>query len=378
MVRGVLFNWDFELDFDMIVKSVRQTISILAWTWALFIFFLSYFGQGGGDYNHVNNDMEDVPIHPAPLFSSVFVPILRVWVGSNQFKKSLTLNSSSQVIKSIVYLCMQFPMQVEISGENDTQKNKLIIYSHRQLLLVASTLGQTEKKNKALSDETPPGSAGHHGSVQSGQFLLTNNENYGLQISHTPYSSNPAEEEQLPKAQKLRQQQYQNAVPAGGETFCAGCTSLSNPQQDEQYYNNNAQQPQNAYAVPVQQKQQRYQRPQQVPYSTGHNSNIGNNAIQQQQPGYSYSVNLEGPSGGQRDSSWGWNSWNQQQQPQAQVRASQPMQQYQWGQRNPPNQQKQQVRSGWVPPQQHQQYHRELTAPAVQQHLRINDDGQYR
>ncbi|XP_021957980.1 uncharacterized protein LOC110853923 isoform X1 [Folsomia candida] len=245
------------------------------------------------------------------------------------------------------------------------------------LLLVASTLGQTEKKNKALSDETPPGSAGHHGSVQSGQFLLTNNENYGLQISHTPYSSNPAEEEQLPKAQKLRQQQYQNAVPAGGETFCAGCTSLSNPQQDEQYYNNNAQQPQNAYAVPVQQKQQRYQRPQQVPYSTGHNSNIGNNAIQQQQPGYSYSVNLEGPSGGQRDSSWGWNSWNQQQQPQAQVRASQPMQQYQWGQRNPPNQQKQQVRSGWVPPQQHQQYHRELTAPAVQQHLRINDDGQY-
>jgi hypothetical protein len=85
MVRGGgLFRWDFELDFDLIVKSVRHTISLLAWTWALIIFFLSYFGhQGGGEYNHITNDMEDAQNHAPPLFSSVIIPILRIWVGSN-------------------------------------------------------------------------------------------------------------------------------------------------------------------------------------------------------------------------------------------------------------------------------------------------------
>lgn len=189
---------------------------------------------------------------------------------------------------------------------------------------------------KTLSVEAKPGSAGHHGAVQSGQFLLTNNENYGLQISHAPYAA-PSEEgesrEESPNAQPLVQP-TQN-INNGGETFCAGCTPLTKSQGQGNGYsgwNSNSQYQQQAQPVPVSQ----------VPFSTGHNS------------GYSYSVNLQDQPGqrvGQQQGQqqpWGWNWQNQQVQ----------------------NQMKQQ----WGGPQ----INTFSTEPASMQHIQISNDGGYR
>jgi len=64
-------------EVDFLWKSLRGLISIVAWTWALLVFSLGYFGRGGGDYNHIANTHE---VGPPPLFTSVIVPVLKVLV----------------------------------------------------------------------------------------------------------------------------------------------------------------------------------------------------------------------------------------------------------------------------------------------------------
>ncbi|ODM98258.1 Cuticle protein 6 [Orchesella cincta] len=60
-------------EFDFFIKSCRQFIGIIAWTWAILVFCLSYLGRG--NYNHINNNNE---YGPPPLYQTVFVPILKV------------------------------------------------------------------------------------------------------------------------------------------------------------------------------------------------------------------------------------------------------------------------------------------------------------
>lgn len=62
-------------EFDFFIKSCRHLIGIVAWTWAIFVFCLSYIGRGNYHYNNHNNFHEYVP---PTLYQSVFVPVLKV------------------------------------------------------------------------------------------------------------------------------------------------------------------------------------------------------------------------------------------------------------------------------------------------------------
>lgn len=71
-------------EFDFFIKSCRHFIGILAWTWAIFVFCLSYIGRSNSYNNNEhyylnNNNYHRNGAHGAPsLYRTVFLPILKV------------------------------------------------------------------------------------------------------------------------------------------------------------------------------------------------------------------------------------------------------------------------------------------------------------
>lgn len=67
------------LEFDFFVKSCRHFIGILAWTWAIFVFCLSYIGRSNSYSNNDHYYLNDNNRNAAPsLYRTVFLPVLKV------------------------------------------------------------------------------------------------------------------------------------------------------------------------------------------------------------------------------------------------------------------------------------------------------------
>jgi hypothetical protein len=73
MVR-IIFS-DFHVDFDLLIKWLRQLISVIAWSWAILVFIVGYLGRGG-EYDPYDHTHRGAP----PYFTSVFLPVLKVLV----------------------------------------------------------------------------------------------------------------------------------------------------------------------------------------------------------------------------------------------------------------------------------------------------------